>query len=196
MTAERDGKASGRGPSSSPNGHDAKRALGASMLTQRIYRAVVDAGEPITTLEIYDAIKHDLNYTDTSLWWQRRSRRKGSTGNFNIDEAGPERVAQRVRNLAMTKTGILKSDGAKGRGHRARYSPGRPPKGFAYRPSGPFGWREIDLSTQDAKRDHHMAKLRFLDEARAELAKPRLATKARELLTEAVRLIQGESDNG
>jgi len=171
--------------------HDAKRALGSSNLTVSIYRAVADAGRPLTSDEIYAAVKDWINYTDTAIWWKKRTSSKslGTTETYEHQVAARQRVQVRVHQLAAT--GVLVSDGQPGNRHGAgaHYKPGRPPKAFR-KLERPGGWYDIDVRAVDDDRDRHIATISFLHAARGELAKERPQAKTlKPLLEEAVRLL-------
>jgi hypothetical protein len=171
------------GGQSAPSARD--RALGASPLTQRIYQAVLAADRPLTTKEIWAAIKDIPGVgTDTRLWAQGKGwPMAGDTNLFGL-----RRVRQRTKELVQG--GVLVADGAIGRGIEAHYTAGRPPKGFrSHKALRPWGWHDLDVEGQTADRDRLIARSIFLDRAHAALQKKKI-DNARELLTEAVRLLE------
>lgn len=166
------------------------RVVGASPLTQRIYRAVLKANRPITAAEIYQQIKDVPGFsTDTSLWWQRRNGSRLGTTRFIAAEAGLRRVRDRINYLV--KDEILTSDGRKGKGIEASYTAGRPPKGFRrhLHPGQRFGWYDLDVAAEDQRNVDRQALYELRHQIKAELAKPRLAAAMRRLLTEVDRLL-------
>ena len=171
-----------------PADHSRQVALGADALTQRIYRAVLLADKPMTAQEICDAVKDAPGfYTDTSLWWQRRSNHASGPSSDLISTVALTRVQERVRHLS--RAGVLTSDGTR---PTARYSAGRAPKGFRRkdRPS-PYGWYEIDIAARDAERQRLIDLNSWHGRAAIELAKPRGSAAAlRALVAEAVDLLR------
>lgn len=168
------------------------RTVGASPLTLRIYRAVVKADRPITAKEIYEQIKDVPGFrTDTSLWWQKRTESSRGTTQFVAATAGLKRVSERVQHLA--RDGVLTSDGRKGgqgEERAARYTAGRPPKGYRrhVHPGEQFGWYDIDIAAEDQRLADRQALYELRNQIKAELGK-KLTARMRQLLSEADRLL-------
>jgi hypothetical protein len=167
------------------------RTLGASPLTMRIYRAVLNADQPITAAEIYRQIKDVPGFrTDTSLWWQKKvGSRKKATPPFSAADVGLARVKDRIHHLV--KDGVLVSEGDAGRGAQKLYKPGRPPKGHRrhLHPGERFGWYDVDIAADDQRLADRQALYELRNQIQAELAKPRLTARLRQLLSEADRLL-------
>lgn len=158
----------------------------ATMLTIMIYRAVVEAGRPVTAPEVFDAIRHEMNRTDTYVWWTRaRSNRHfplNLQGQFDFDQVAPVRV--RTRLGSMAGKGLLVRCGR--RGSFTLYSPGdRQPQVVAF----------YEVESQDRKIERHLDVIKFLDAARVALAKrhPKVVD-LRPIIAEAVRLLQAMPD--
>jgi hypothetical protein len=182
-----------------------KTSLGSEGLTVDVYRVVKEAedatGVGLTVDEIHRRLDDPAFRSDTAAWWNEKviqgivKTRLGDTLEFDVREAGRERVRIRVR--TMQNHHHLNSD-RRARGNtQSRYTanPDKPPKGYRPKtipnPVRPHGWYPIDVSVTERAAAHHRDRVLLLREARAELAKPRKReSPALRLLAEAVRLLE------
>jgi hypothetical protein len=173
---------------------EGKRGRGASLLTIRIYEAVLDAGdEGLTIPEIHAAVDSSGFRTDTAKWMESQGMVKPTSDHAlasDIQSAGERRVRTRVESMRIARQLRSKVHGKAGR--RAVYVAGEPPKGYRRKwvRQDPHGWMPVDVKAARRESDEQRDRIEVLQAAHAELARVKRHTRAHKLLAEAVRLLE------